>query len=357
MSQDEYALRSTFSTPPSEPVVELETAVGPLLLPRHDEVITAVLADGGLWEPDVGAWLASNLRPGHTFVDVGAHVGYFSVLASKLVGTNGSVIAVEPETRNRDLLQRNLVRNECTNAQVMPFAAYSASGEMALELNETNRGAHRLVPLGEAPTSVRCVRLDDVLPAKVDVVKTDAQGYDHDIVEGLQRTIAANPQLLLITELSPEELELRDVEPEAALASYQTLGLELYLLGHEMRSRRASLAETLAACRAGLPATMPVILARPGVTSLSAPALKAFPVQTPGLELREAADGLIVYELGRKRAHRLNDTAAIVFELCTGEHSVAQIVERIQRTYELPDSPAAEVQECLGTLRREGLIA
>lgn len=65
------------------PVVEVETVVGPLLLPRNDHVITPELAHWGGWEqPAETRYLQATLRPGQTFVDVGAHVGYFSVLAA-----------------------------------------------------------------------------------------------------------------------------------------------------------------------------------------------------------------------------------------------------------------------------------
>jgi hypothetical protein len=68
--------------PTLEPVLDLETVVGPLLLPAADRMITQVLRDCGVWEPNGTQYLPAVLRPGHAFVDVGAHVGYFSVLAS-----------------------------------------------------------------------------------------------------------------------------------------------------------------------------------------------------------------------------------------------------------------------------------
>jgi FkbM family methyltransferase len=210
--------------PTLEPVVEVETVAGPLLLPRQDRMITSVLRRYGVWEPAETSYLQAVLRPGQTFVDVGAHVGYFSVLAAKRVGPTGAMIAIEPEPRNLDLLRRNIVRNGCRNVRVVPFAAHSVRGWMSLALDEENRGAHRLVPLHQAGTAVQCVPLDDLLPATVDVVKVDAQGYDHEVIAGLERTIATNPELILITELSLSELGRRGVDPEFVLAGYEALG-------------------------------------------------------------------------------------------------------------------------------------
>jgi predicted O-methyltransferase YrrM len=101
------------------PTIEVETVAGRLLLHRDDHVITPVLQRYGMWEPGETRYLLSTLTAGQTFVDVGAHVGYFSVLAARRVGPAGSVIAIEPELRNLELLRRNLERNDCTNAVVL----------------------------------------------------------------------------------------------------------------------------------------------------------------------------------------------------------------------------------------------
>lgn len=247
------------------------------------------------------SFLLSTLRPGQTFIDVGAHVGYFSVLAAKRIGSTGSVVAVEPEARNLRLLRRNLQRNGCTNATVVPFAAHSVPGWMSLELDEENRGGHHLVPLGEAETRVRCVRLDDVLPARVDLVKIDAQGYDHEIIAGLERTLTTNPQATVIAELSLTELARRGVQPEVVLDRYTALGLTISTCDTYGRLRRASSASVIEAARAGrLTAEISLVLQRPP----SFPAAERCPAKADGLEVSEAQDGLLVVDptLGRTHA-------------------------------------------------------
>jgi hypothetical protein len=73
--------------------------------------------------------------------------------------------------------------------------------------------------------------------------------------------------------------------------------------------------------------------------------------------VNEVADGYVVYDAGRDRVHYLNHTAAVVLELCTGESTVEEIVRVFERTYELPEPPDAEIRDCIGRLRREGLVA
>jgi FkbM family methyltransferase len=239
--------------PKTLPTVEVDTEVGSLLLHPADEVITANLVKWRVWEAGETRFLSALLRGGDTFVDVGANVGYFSVLGASCVGAEGSVIAVEPEPRNLELLRANLARNGCAQASVIAAAAYSEPGWMPLALNESNRGDHRLAPLGESSLHVRCVRLDDVLPDSVDVIKIDTQGFDHDVVEGLSRTIERNPELVVMTELSLRELESRGVVAADVLAAYVGLGFELALIDGWRAARKATAREVLSyAAAAGL---------------------------------------------------------------------------------------------------------
>ena len=80
------------------------------------------------------------------------------------------------------------------------------------------------------------------------------------------------------------------------------------------------------------------------------------PTKAPELEINTVADGYIVYDAGRNRVHYLNQTAALVFELCNGGNTVEEMPKILQSLYELTASPAEEVAECLASLRSEGLI-
>ena len=207
--------------PAPPPVIEVDTQVGSLLAHRDDEVITDNLIRWGVWEARETQFVRELLRPGDTFVDVGANIGYFSVLAAACTGSSGYVIAFEPEPRNLELLRLNLARNGVrANATVFPLAAYSRPCRMALATNEANRGDHRLAPHADTGLEVRCVRLDDVLPRSVDAVKIDTQGFDHEVLAGLSETIDANPALVILTELSLTELGKRGVDVDEVLAGY-----------------------------------------------------------------------------------------------------------------------------------------
>jgi hypothetical protein len=81
------------------------------------------------------------------------------------------------------------------------------------------------------------------------------------------------------------------------------------------------------------------------------------PARAGDIEINEAADGYVVYHPARDRVHYLNHTAALVLELCTGANQQAQIVDLLQRAYELHEPPDEEVRQCLDQLRQEGLVS
>jgi hypothetical protein len=78
--------------------------------------------------------------------------------------------------------------------------------------------------------------------------------------------------------------------------------------------------------------------------------------QSSDLDVHEVDDGLVIYDLANDRVHYLNETASLVFALCTGEHSDGRIAELVGLAWELPQTPDAEVRACLAQLRGEGLI-
>jgi FkbM family methyltransferase len=344
-------------TPPADPPGppgEVRTSVGTLQVSPEDQVIAPVLRRDGVWEPAETRFVAATVRPGHTFVDVGAHVGYFSVLACSRVGPSGRVIALEPEPHNFALLRANVERNRCAQSTVLQLAAGSANGPMSLEVHPRNGGAHRVLPPGETPTTVQCVRLDDVLPERVNMVKIDVQGYDHEVVHGMRRTVAANPQLIVIAELSLIELGRREFSPPAVLEGYRRLGFTISAFGLGGTLREVTDEEILQACRIR-GRDLSVVLERrlaPRRFGASGPPPRA----VGGIELTGGGDAVTVLQRTRSRAHRLNRSAGRVLELCTGENSVPEIAELAGEAFALIRLPSADVVSCLDQLSAAGLV-
>jgi hypothetical protein len=85
--------------------------------------------------------------------------------------------------------------------------------------------------------------------------------------------------------------------------------------------------------------------------------MSELPAQVDDIDLVEVADGFVVYHPARDRVHFFNHTAAVVLELCDGTRSDADIAGLVQRCYELPERPDAEIAQCLSQLREEGLVS
>lgn len=218
----------TTETLANRPVTATAEA-GDLLLSRTDRLITDHISEHGEYEPQLTAYLRANLRPGMTFVDIGANVGYFSVLASRLVGEEGTVVAVEPAPDNVALLRANLWRNGCTNATVLPIAAHVWRGHAQMVLSPGGGAGNWLQegPVDEPAVLVPCAPLDDLLAGMpVDVVKCDAEGSDVFAIQGMRGVIAANPDIRIVSEFWPAPSVLGDDSASRSLVVYRDLGLE-----------------------------------------------------------------------------------------------------------------------------------
>ena len=227
-------------------IMELQTIAGTLWYHKDDPLIAPAVKEHGMWEPDISSLLPKVLRPGMTFIDVGANVGYFPVMASKLVGASGRVFAVEPEPRNLALLRANLWRNGVRNCSVLPVAAYHQSGHVTMALNEEMRAAW-IVPGYDTTFLVPCAKLDDILVSRrVDVMKVDAEGADHLVIRGAESLIAANPDILIVVEFLPREKIMHGETPAQILDYYMSLGLNLYLMSSYGDLIAASPADVLA---------------------------------------------------------------------------------------------------------------
>jgi FkbM family methyltransferase len=190
-------------------------------LDPDDQKITGMILLNGGWEPAETGLIRSQLKPGDTFIDVGANFGYYTVLASKLVGPTGRVIAFEPDPRSFELLRRNVARNGCTNVVLEQKALADKPGTLTLHVSDSNRGAHSVVREGTPDVShtvdVPAVPLDDYLADKdgrVDLVKIDTEGAEGFILVGMQDTLRTNPAAKLVLEFIPSKLEQSGYPPE-----------------------------------------------------------------------------------------------------------------------------------------------
>jgi FkbM family methyltransferase len=153
------------------------------------------------------------VKRGNVVVDVGAGIGYYSLLAAHLVGEEGMVYAFEPEPNNYGLLVKNVEINEISNVVCIRKAMSNKTGHAKLFLSATNRGDHRIYDLkdGRESVSIEVTSLDTFFegqPRRIDVIKMDVQGAEAQVLEGMSSLIQENPDLVILTEFWPLGLQL-----------------------------------------------------------------------------------------------------------------------------------------------------
>jgi len=205
-----------------------------------DSAVSTHLFVSKTWEPEETELVSSLLHEGDVFVDVGANVGYFTLLASECVGSSGKVFAFEPAPRNFVLLSKNAEINHCANVRCEQKAVTDRNQPLELHLSSFNFGDHRIFPSQDdenynrghqrTRTRVEGITLDSYFPpgAHIDFIKMDIQGAEYFAIQGMKRVVLDNPAVMLMMEFWPHGLRQAGVEPEALLDELELLGLTPY---------------------------------------------------------------------------------------------------------------------------------
>ena len=193
------------------------------------------------WEPYTTELFKDALEPGATVLDIGAHVGYYTLISARLVGQRGTVYAFEPMPGNFAILTRNVTMNGHKNIVLARKAVADKNGKVRFLLSGVS-GMHSLYPHRFAGPSrgtvvVDAISIDRFLPGKrVDVIKMDIEGAEPLALKGMRETIANSPNLTLSCEFGPEYLQEAGFEAEEFLAELLGLGFEVQLIDEYTRS-------------------------------------------------------------------------------------------------------------------------
>jgi FkbM family methyltransferase len=195
----------------------------------------------GTWEPHATALFHEVIRPGDVVIDVGANVGYYTLLAAHRVGRGGRVYAVEPAANTRRLLRQNLRLNGLNNVTVIAAAAWDEAAAGRLHLADVNCGSSSLRALGagEPVEEVSLVRLDDVILAedrsRVSLIKLDIEGAEAHALAGLSATLAGNGRLRVIAEVNASMMLDFGSTPAALFDYMGGFGFRPYLIPNDYR--------------------------------------------------------------------------------------------------------------------------
>lgn len=211
-------------------VIELN---GMLLYIPRDLAYSYVLHEH---EPQTQQIIQKFVKPGMTVVDVGANIGYLTLLMAKIVGPKGNVYAVEPGRDNLSCLRKNIELNGVTNVNILPFAAGAERQSRNLYLRKagTLHSLHENDQAVVETMQVQVVPLDEIVQEKqIDFVKIDVEGGEIEVLRGMRKILQFHPELRLIVEWNPSALKRAGHETEELPDLLQKAGFHVSVIDEE----------------------------------------------------------------------------------------------------------------------------
>jgi FkbM family methyltransferase len=204
--------------PKAERIINVDGFKIKVLTDKYVTDIATELLFKGIHEPMTTDIFKKLIKPGDCVVDVGANIGYFTLLASKLVGWRGEVLAFEPEPRNMKLLVDNVNLNRFDNIQIYGIALSDKPGRAKFHTSSKESAIHSLIPTKEHDSScvVEIAMLDDLIDkaTRVDFIKTDTEGNELAVLQGAEKTILKNPDIKVLLEVYEYALNACGVKVE-----------------------------------------------------------------------------------------------------------------------------------------------
>jgi len=218
------------------PVRPVRTPFGVVFADVRDRGVGLPLYRDRHWELAETRALQAVLRPGMTYLDVGANIGYFVALAASAVGPGGRVVAVEPDPYNFGLLSRTVRFNRWNHVTLLNMAAGPEKGTARLFKSEANLGDHRLYADGEsngrAAVEVPVGPLDAEFAARQlpppDVVKIDIQGFEELAFRGMGALLAGDRPMTVLSEFWPLGITNAGGDPAAYLERFRAAGFACF---------------------------------------------------------------------------------------------------------------------------------
>jgi FkbM family methyltransferase len=209
-----------------------------IYLDTRDLSLAPHLMLGSEWEPWTTELIRALLRPGSTFVDVGANVGYFTLLAGSIVGPTGHVVAFEPNPDLASLVARSLSVNGLHSfTRLIQAAAMSRPGQLEFKRFAGHQGSSGFYVTDELAARfhdrlerivVDCTTLDEALAdrgLRIDLIKIDAEGAEPEVIAGAERLLEEQRGMQVIMEYTPSN--------RPAVEALLDRGYRMCQLGHD----------------------------------------------------------------------------------------------------------------------------
>jgi len=188
----------------------------------------------GSFEPFETEIVKKLIKIGNNVLDIGANIGYFSLIFAKLVGNNGRVYAFEPEPENFRILKKNLEINHYNNTMAIQKAISDKNHTIKLFLGE-NTSTHSIYQSSETSAfiDIESIKLDDfsdIQNKRIDFIKIDIEGAEIDAFKGMKNVLQKNSQVTILSELNLYLLNKFNKKPREYVEILNDLDFEIFLL-------------------------------------------------------------------------------------------------------------------------------
>jgi len=192
-----------------------------MYLDPYENVISKSIFLHKTWEQLESKLFCRSISKGDIVIDIGAHIGWYSLLASQYVGKEGIVFAFEPEPRSFNILIKNIKINNIKNIVPVNKALSDSSGTQMLFINLYKKGPSPFRMWSNSDEEyipVEVITLDKYLKNKqVNIIKIDVEGYECKIFRGMEKILSENPNLIIFSEYWPEGLRKSGSSPKEYL--------------------------------------------------------------------------------------------------------------------------------------------
>ena len=169
----------------------------------------------GIWEPIETDFVRNTIKNNEVVLDIGANIGYYTLILAKLVGDGGQVFCFEPEPNNFQKLKKNIEKNKYQNVVCENIAISNKNGEIQLYLSERSIGQHKIYnsdAVSEKSITVKTSSLDNYfknnkLREKISFIKIDIEGAEFFVLDGMQTILKNNKKLKILLEFDPNQIK------------------------------------------------------------------------------------------------------------------------------------------------------
>jgi FkbM family methyltransferase len=175
------------------------------------------------YEPYETKLILRQTKKGDVVIDVGANIGYYTVLLADKIGESGKVYAFEPDKTNFEILKKNVEVNNLKNVILVNAAVGSKAGKLKLHKSKENLGDHKLYGDDKETEEVKIIKLNDFLKdKKIDLMKIDTQGWEPEVIDGAKKIISKNKPIMFL-EYSPASYQIAKLDGQKMIKSLRKI--------------------------------------------------------------------------------------------------------------------------------------